>query len=160
MGWFVGISTRTPTTSISFTATPSSPEPHVSVVPCSARGTPLSTYTPSRRTRTPARAGSRVVQAALQAVFGDNSRGRILDAWPQAVTGRTAGTWHREVVMRRAGQASFGQRGVNKHAVQPQQQRRDLARGPARRIPRRRAALAQRRRDDLLDQRHVPVGRR
>src|SRR5215472_5774156 len=49
MGWFVGISTRTPTTSISFTATPSSPAPHVSVLPFSTRGTPLPTYTPGSR---------------------------------------------------------------------------------------------------------------
>src|SRR5262252_7504984 len=32
MGWFVGISTRTPTTSISFTASPSSPAPHTLAV--------------------------------------------------------------------------------------------------------------------------------
>src|SRR5258708_35783691 len=106
MGWFVGISTRTPTTSISFTATPSSPAPHVSVLPCRARGTPLSTYTPRPGSRTPA--------------GGHPSRARALDSGPGGVLPHRPwlGVWQLL-----AAQPGLGERRLDPGPVTPPPQR-------------------------------------
>src|SRR6266568_4394932 len=168
MGWFVGISTRTPTTSISFTATPSSPAPHVSVVPCRAHGTPLSTYTPCPRTRTPAWAGTRDRRSQPRGgrrLAG--SRARVLDARPRLAVpdpvpaaGPRPWRGHAILTARPGREAGLAQRGLDQDAVQPEQQGRNLPSGPPRSLPGLRAALAQRGRDNLLDQRDIPVRRR
>src|SRR5215472_17110448 len=119
MGWFVGISTRTPTTSISFTATPSSTGPHVSVVPhpCGQHSLvnvhPLPPYPDTC---------SGPLLALPGAIRSGVSRARVLDTgpWHAVLRGRPVpppGLVTVAVIVERATEAGLGKRGVNQDAV-------------------------------------------
>src|SRR5215472_9921126 len=161
MGWFVGISTRTPTTSISFTATPSSTGPHVSVVPCACgqhslvNVHPLPPYPDTCSGR---------FWLSRRAICSGVSRALVLDtgpwhAVPRGPPGSPPGLVPAAVIVGRATEACLGKRGVDQDVVQPQEQGRDLARGMPGCVLSLRAALAQGRCHELLDQRDVPIGR-
>src|SRR5260370_25452994 len=149
MGWFVGISTRTPTTSICLTAAPSShaPDalPHFWTL---LKGTPFVKVHPlsgrSRRAPTASRPGTGRRAAARRA------------AASRTDPPESAGAWIGKAVPREPG---LGQGGLDQRAVQPQRQRRDFPRRPARLLPGPGVTLPQRRRDHLLDERDLALGR-
>src|SRR5215831_1674328 len=152
MGWFVGISTRTPTTSICLTAAPSSRAPGALLYfwtlvkghsPCQ-RTPAIGACPPAPRLQ---RCGKPLAGAVVRATSGTGpSRGTVIPGpGPgQAVSGKT-----------RLGQGSLDER-----AVQPHRPGRYLPRGPPRLLDGFRIALPQRGRDHLLDERDLALRRR
>src|SRR5258707_1355193 len=152
MGWFVGISTRTPTTSICLTAAPSSraPDalphfwtllkgtPFVNVHPLSRRsrrGPMASARKPGRKSGSPAMSCAGPPESAVP-VHGP-ALGRVV-----------------------SGEPGLGQGGLDERLMQAHRHSRYLSRGPPRLLLGLRIALPQRGRDHLLDERDLAVHRR